>query len=141
MKYLLDTNVISELIARKPEQKVLDWVDNLDPESCYLSVLTIGELAKGIEKLAASRRQEQLRSWLNTELLRRFDGKIVMINTEVMLIWAELIARLEYQGRPIPAIDSLIAASVLFIQGTLVTRNEDDFQHCELMVMNPWKLM
>ncbi len=140
MNYLLDTNLISELIAREPNQKVVDWIDSLDPETVYLSVITIGELRKGIEKLASSRRKDQLTTWLASDLLRRFADKMVAITIDVMLVWGELTRRLERDGKPIAAIDSLIAASVLEGQYTLVTRNEDDFQHTGVPIINPWKL-
>lgn len=139
MNYLLDTNVISELIAREPNQKVVDWIDNLDPETVYLSVITIGEIRKGVEKLASSRRKDSLHRWLTHNLSARFAGKIVDITTEVMLKWGELTGQLERQGTPMPAIDSLIAASVLTRNLTLVTRNEEDFQHTGIATINPWK--
>jgi predicted nucleic acid-binding protein len=140
MNYLLDTNVISELIARAPNQRIIDWIDSLDPEAVYLSVITIGELRKGIEKLTPSRRKDQLTTWLETDLLLRFAEKLVDITIDVMLVWGELTGRLEREGRPIAAIDSLIAASVLEGKYTLVTRNEDDFQHTGVLIVNPWKL-
>ena len=140
MKYLLDTNVISELIARIPNQQIVDWIDGLDPETVYLSVITIGELRKGIEKLAPSRRKDELTLWLETDLLLRFAEKLVDITIDVMLVWGELTGRLEREGKPIAAIDSLIAASVLEGKYTLVTRNEDDFQDTGVPLVNPWKL-
>ena len=140
MNYLLDTNVISELIARAPNQTVVDWVDTLAPETVYLSVITIGELRKGIEKLAPSRRKDALIVWLDHELLPRFVDTLVPITVEVMLVWGELTGRLEREGTPVPAIDSLIAASVLEGKYTLVTRNETDFQFTGVPVVNPWKL-
>jgi tRNA(fMet)-specific endonuclease VapC len=140
MKYLLDTNVISELIARKPNQQIVDWIDSLDPETVYLSVITIGELRKGIEKLAPSRRKDELTLWLETDLLLRFAEKLVDITIDVMLVWGELTGRLERQGKTMAAIDSLIAASVLEGKYTLVTRNEDDFQDTGVPLVNLWKL-
>ncbi len=140
MKYLLDTNVISELIARTPNQQIVDWIDSLDPETVYLSVITIGELRKGIEKLAPSQRKDELTFWLETDLLRRFAEKLVDIRVDVMLVWGELTGQLERKGKPMAAIDSLIAASVLEGKYTLVTRNEDDFQDTGVALVNPWKL-
>ena len=141
MNYLLDTTVISELRARAPNQKVIDWLDSLAPETVYLSVITIGELRKGIEKLAPSRRKEELTLWLETDLLLRFAEHVVDITQAVMLVWGELTGRLEREGKPIPAIDSLIAASVLEGNYTLVTRNEDDFRSTGVSLINPWKLV
>ena len=140
MKYLLDTNVISELIARTPNQQIVDWIDSLDPETLYLSVITIAELRKGIEKLAPSQRKDELTLWLETDLLRRFAEKLVDIRVDVMLVWGELTGQLERKGKPMAAIDSLIAASVLEGKYTLVTRNEDDFQDTGVALVNPWKL-
>jgi len=141
MKYLLDTNVISELIARSPNQSVVDWIDSLDPEAVFLSVITVGELRKGIEKLASSRRKDELTQWLESVLLLRFAEKWVDITIDVMLVWGELTGRLEREGRPIAAMDSLLAASVLEGNYTLVTRNEQDFQHTGVALVNPWKLV
>ena len=140
MNYVLDTNVISELIARSPNQQVIDWLDRPDPDVVYLSVITIGELRKGIEKLVPSRRKDELTIWLEHDLLQRFAGHLIAITTEVMLVWGELTGRLEREGKPIAAIDSLIAASVLAGGYTLVTRNDADFQHAGVPIVNPWKL-
>jgi tRNA(fMet)-specific endonuclease VapC len=140
VSYLLDTNVISELISRKPNQKIIDWIDSLDPEMVYLSVITIGEIRKGIEKLAASQRKDNLASWLETNLLLRFAEKLVDINVDVVLVWGELTGRMERDGTPLAAIDSLIAASALAGNHTLVTRNEDDFRATGVSIVNPWKL-
>jgi toxin FitB len=139
MNYVLDTNVISELIAKQPNPKVIAWLDSLDPTTLYLTVLTIGEIRKGIEKLPASKRKDDLKEWLETDLLLRFQGKILDITTEVMLIWGELTGRLENQGRPLAAIDSLIAAIVLQQNYSLITRNESDFQYSGVKIINPWK--
>jgi tRNA(fMet)-specific endonuclease VapC len=139
MKYLLDTNVISELVAKRPDPRVVQWVDSLDPDSIYLSVITIGELRRGIEKLLDSKRKETLRDWLNDDVLIRFSGRILVIDVPVMLTWGELTGRLERTGKPLPAIDSLIAALALHHNCTLVTRNEDDFKEAGITIVNPWK--
>jgi tRNA(fMet)-specific endonuclease VapC len=139
MRYLLDTNVISELIAKHPNERVIQWLDRLDPTSVYLSVITIGELRKGIEKLSDSRRKDKLRAWLTDELLVRFRDRILVLDVDVMLTWGELVGRLERGGRPLAAIDSLIAALALSHSCSLVTRNESDFQGAGLTVVNPWK--
>jgi toxin FitB len=138
MSYLFDTNVISELIAKQPNQKVVEWIDGLDPNTVYLSVITIGEIRKGIEKLAASQRRTTLTDWLTHDLLVRFDGRIAAITTDVMLIWGELTGRMENAGHPISAIDSLIAAIALLGNYRLVTRNTVDFQHTGVTMINPW---
>jgi len=139
MNYLLDTNVISELISKQPNKKVVEWIDHLDSNTIYLSVITIGELRKGIEKLPPSKRRDTVKEWLEGDLLLRFQGRILEITIEVMLIWGELTGRLEKQGRPITAIDSLIAATALGGNCHLVTRNEHDFQRAGVAIINPWK--
>jgi predicted nucleic acid-binding protein len=139
MKYLFDTCVISELVAKRPNQKVIDWIDQLDPDSVYLSVITIGEIRKGVEKLPDSPRKATLQAWLTDELLVRFNGRILTIDIAVILVWGQLIGRLELKGKKMAAIDSLIAASALHNKCELVTRNEDDFKHAGVKIVNPWK--
>ncbi|MFA4837709.1 MAG: type II toxin-antitoxin system VapC family toxin [Dehalococcoidia bacterium] len=139
MRYLLDTNVISELIAKHPNERVIQWLDQLDPTSIYLSVITVGELCKGIEKLTESSRKDELRNWLTDELLIRFQDRILVLDMDAMLTWGELVGRLERTGRPLAAIDSLIAALALANSCSLVTRNEADFRDTGLNVINPWK--
>jgi tRNA(fMet)-specific endonuclease VapC len=139
MKYLLDTCVISELIAKQPQPNVVEFVDALDPDDVYLSVITIGEITKGIEKLPKSKRKQELLTWLREDLLIRFDGKMLALDAEVLVEWGTLTARLESSGRIIPAMDSLIAATVLAQQATLVTRTEDDFAGTGVEIINPWK--
>jgi tRNA(fMet)-specific endonuclease VapC len=138
MKYLLDTCVISELVAKKPNPKVVNWIDSIDPDSAYLSVITIGEIRKGIEKLPDSRRKTTLHSWLIEELMARFSGKILPIDAEVVLMWGQLIGSLESDGKKMAAIDSLIAATALYNHCSLVTRNEPDFKHTGIAIINPW---
>ncbi len=139
MRYLLDTNVISELAARQPSSLVVRWIDDLESDSVYLSSITIGELSKGIERLPASPRKDKLGAWLKDELLVRFSGRIFSLDADVMLTWGALAASLERAGRQMPAIDSLIAALALHHRCILVTRNESDFAHTPVQVINPWK--
>jgi len=139
MNYLLDTNVISELVAKQPAAQVIRWVDSIDDTQAYLSVITIGEIKKGIEKLADSARQERLRGWLVHNLIARFDQRILTIDVNVMLIWGNLVATLESKGRKLPAMDSLIAATALHSQLTLATRSEADFKATGIPLLNPWR--
>jgi predicted nucleic acid-binding protein len=139
VKYLLDTNVVSELVAKQPNPGVVGWVDSIDPETAYLSVITIGEIRKGVEKLADSRRKNTLRAWLSDDLLVRFDGRILTLDVDTMLTWGSLMAALERAGRPLPAVDSLVAALALHHSCSLVTRNEHDFQGAGIPLINPWR--
>ena len=139
MTYLLDTNVISELVTRQLNPRVIAWIDALDPQEIYLSVITIGELAKGIEKLPASTRKDTLLDWLDSDLLLRFSGRILSVDTATMRTWATLTAQLERVGRPLPVIDSIIAALALQHRFILATRNSADFQDTGVDLVNPWQ--
>jgi tRNA(fMet)-specific endonuclease VapC len=139
MRYLLDTCVISELVARQPDPNVLSWIDSVAEEKLYLSAITIGEKKKGIEKLSGSARRDTLAEWLEGDLLIRFKGKILSIDTDVMLAWGTMVADLEKQGKRMPAIDSLIAAIALEGRMALVTRNVDDFAQAGVAIVNPWQ--
>ena len=138
MKYLLDTCVISELISRQPNQRVVDWIDGVDPAQLYLSVITIGEIQKGIEKLSDSPRKAELREWLQQNLLVRFRSLILPLDLDTMLVWGTATGKLARQGTPLPAIDSLIAALAIRYDLTLVTRNVADFQRTQIRIFNPW---
>jgi tRNA(fMet)-specific endonuclease VapC len=139
MNYLLDTCVISEALTRQPNPKVLEFVDNLDPEEVYLSAITIGELFKGIARLPASRRKNDLQTWFEDELLVRYEGKILALDAQALMTWGRLMARLEADGSIMPALDSLIAAIVLTHDMTLVTRNVSDFENSGVKIANPWE--
>ncbi len=139
MRYLLDTCAISELIAKRPNPDVVQWIDSLDDGQVYLSVITLGEIKRGIEKLPDSVRKDQLNDWLNDNLIIRFKGRILAIDTPVMLTWGALTAQLERQGRTLPAVDSMIASIALHGGYHLVTRNERDFAGTGVDVINPWK--
>ena len=139
MNYLLDTCVISELVAKRPNPQVIAWINRTEETHLYLSVITIGEIRKGIEKLAQSGRRTALEEWLRDQLVVRFGGRIVPVGLEVMLRWGELTGALESAGHPMSALDSLIAATTLQGNFKLVTRNQEDFKYTRVALFNPWK--
>ncbi len=139
MSYLLDTCVISELVSARPAPVVLEWMNSVEATRLFLSVLTIGEIKRGIVRLPASKRRSALESWLEQDLSLRFHGRILSLDVSVMLTWGQLVAELERKGRPLPAIDSLIAATALHYQFQLVTRNEKDFANTGVNILNPWR--
>ena len=139
MNYILDTNVISELVAVQPNPNLVLWVENVPPEQVYLSVITIGELVKGIKKLPDSKRKEALVAWLHSDLLVRFQDHLLPLDASVLIIWGHLVANLEASGHPMPAMDSLLAATTAEGEFTLVTRNVDAFIHAGINLLNPWK--
>jgi len=135
VSYLLDTNVLSEVRRRDPVPKVVRWLGDRPASTLYLSVLTIGELRKGIESVADGDRKLRLLDWLEVELSSYFAGRILPIDAAVADRWGRLLAQ---AGRPLPAIDSLLAATALVHGLTLVTRNLRDFQHAGLQTFDPW---
>jgi tRNA(fMet)-specific endonuclease VapC len=139
MKWLLDTCVISELVSKQPNKRVVRWIDSIDADRLYLSVITIGEIRKGIEKLPESKRRQSLQAWLTEDLFTRFSGRIVALDSDILLAWGILTGRLENEGKKMSAIDSLIAATVLHGDFILVTRNENDFIHTNAKIFNPWQ--
>lgn len=139
MNYLLDTCVISEFTKRQPDRSVVQWLADCDELSIYLSVLSIGEIQKGIQRLPDSPRKTDLTEWLETGLIRRFQGRLLILDTDVMLAWGSLVARLESAGQKMPAIDSLIAATALHYGLILATRNLSDFEPSGVKTFNPWQ--
>jgi predicted nucleic acid-binding protein len=139
MKYILDTNVIAELVAARPNPKVVNWIQSIDSNQVFLSVIAIGELKKGIEKFPDSDRKARLDHWLNDDLLVRFENQLLSIDQETMLIWGTLVARVESMGLPISAIDSLLAATALQWHYSLVTRNTAHFEGTGIALLNPWE--
>lgn len=135
MSYLLDTNVVSEVVRRKPQPHVVAWLEQVPDEALHLSVLSLGEIRKGVEWLSGGRRKEQLRLWLEQDLMQWFGDRLLPVSAAVADRWGRLLAELE---RPTPAVDSLLAATALHHELRLVTRNDKDFQFPGLEVVNPW---
>lgn len=140
MRYLLDTNIVSELISKQPNTKVLQFIASLSENDVLLSVVTIGEIKSGIEKLEDSKRKEVLSLWLNDDLLNRFNGRLLTIDLDIMLVWGELIQKNKKTGNTLPIIDSFIAATCISKNLTLITRNESDFNTLDLNIINPFSL-
>lgn len=139
MNYLLDTCVISELVKPAADDKVTDWISSLPEETIHLNVITVGEIQKGIAKLPASAKKDQLQSWLDNDLILRFENRIVPIDQKVARMWGKILAQAEKKGRQIPAIDGLIAATGFVYDMTVVTRNVSDMQVDGLSLFNPWE--
>jgi predicted nucleic acid-binding protein len=137
--FLLDTNCISELVRPRPEQRVLDWMDAADESLLYLSVLTMGEIRKGLAELAQSKRRTQIETWLELDLRARFAGRILPIDGPVADRWGQLAGDVKRQGKTLAVIDGLLAASALQHNLTVVSRNTSDFVHTRVSVLNPWE--
>jgi toxin FitB len=138
MKYLLDTCVISEFTRQKPDANVVRWMDSVNEDDLCLSVITVGEIQRGIEKLPESHRKTDLITWLNDQMLTRFENRILSVDLSAMRIWGTLTARMESAGKPMGVMDSLIAACALSQNLILVTRNIKEFSGTNLQLINPW---
>ena len=137
MKYLLDTNVISEI--RKPDcsQNVKSFVEAVQWDDLYLSAITIGELGFGIEKLPHGKKKHDLSIWLYTELLQWFERRIITLDTEILIEWGKIRAR---TNRTLPVVDSLIASCAIVHHMFIVTRNTKDFDDIDgINLLNPWE--
>lgn len=136
MSYLIDTNVLSELRRKQPDRQVVAWLQARPPQSMFLSVLTLGEIRKGIEKVADLGRQQALLDWLEVELPNYFLGRLLNIDAHTADRWGRLMAS---AGRPLPAVDGLLAATALQHDLTLVTRNIKDFAGLQVKLISPWE--
>ena len=141
MNYLLDTCVISELVKTMPDLRVEKWIRSQDEENLFLSVITIGEIQKGISKLPKDRRKKpKLQNWLTNELRERFRDRILEITLETALVWGQILGTCEKNGVTLPAIDSLIASQGIFHKMTIVTRNISDMEPSGVSLFNPWSI-
>jgi predicted nucleic acid-binding protein len=137
--FLLDTNCISELVRPKPEPRVVEWMGAADETMFYLSVLTIGEIRKGLAGLSQGRRRTHLEAWLEVELQARFAGRIVPIDAAIADRWGLIAAEGKRRGKPLAAIDGLLAATAIHHNLTVVSRNASDFESAQVQVLNPWQ--
>ena len=139
MNYLLDTCVISELTKKVTNTKVVTWISSIEETNLYISVLTIGEIHKGIEKLPKSKKNEKLHKWVNCDLKERFKNRIIDFDIQTATVWAKAQAHSELLGKAMPAIDGLIAATGISYDLTVVTRNTKDMEISGVTLLNPWE--
>lgn len=136
--FLLDTNVISELIKTKPNPGVVQWIEPTDETLLYLSVLTLGEIRKGITSLTDAKRRIRLEAWLDRDLVLRFSGRILPIDRAVADRWGQLAGSASARRSPIPVIDGLLAATALHYDLTLVTRGTKLLEAAGAALFDPW---
>lgn len=137
--FLLDTNVISEVVKPKPHPGVTRWIATADESLLYLSVVTVGEIRKGISSCPDGARRAQLKAWLNT-LVSRFEGRILPIDLAVADRWGQLTGDRKLRGQTLPVIDGILAATALHHDLTFVTRNVKDVQGTSVDTLDPWSL-
>jgi predicted nucleic acid-binding protein len=138
VSFLLDTNLVSEWTKPRPNTGVAVWLAEQDEDRVYLSVVTIAELRHGIERLAAGRRRSRLDEWLRDELPQRFEARVLPVSENIADVCGRVVARREALGRPIQAMDALLAATAAVHELTLVTRNVADFEAAVKSIVNPW---
>jgi toxin FitB len=139
VSFLLDTNVVSEWVKPRPDPHVVAWLADVDEDRVFMSVVTLGELRHGIERLPAGRRRARLDRWLREELPLRFEGRVLAVDAAVTNAWGTIVAQRERAGRPIGTIDALVAATAEVHDLTLVTRNASDFKSSVKTIYNPWR--
>jgi predicted nucleic acid-binding protein len=137
--FLLDTNCISELVRVKPEPRVLEWMEAADEGLLYLSVLTLGEIRKGLAGLPQSKQRTHLEAWLEVELQARFSRRILPVDAAVADRWGVLAADAKRKGKALSTIDALLAATALHYNLTVVSRNVSDFANTQVPFLNPWE--
>jgi toxin FitB len=136
--FLLDTNVLSELTRPKSEPQVENWLNTADDERLFLSVISLGEIFKGLTILPESKRRQYLRQWVEQTMRPWFDGRMLPVSERIAERWGILAGECQLKGRGVSVADGLIAATALEHDLTLVTRNVRDFAHLGIDILNPW---
>jgi predicted nucleic acid-binding protein len=137
--FLLDTNVISELLRPKPQVKVAEWVEATNEELIFLSVLTIGEIRKGINLHPDAGKRARLEAWLASEVRARFADRILPVDDAVAERWGLLTAKARIErNHKLPVVNGLLAATAQHHDLILVTRNVDDVAPTGVQLFNPW---
>ena len=139
--FLLDTNCVSELVRIKPEPRVLEWMEAAEETLLHLSVLTLGEIRKGLAAIPQGKRRTRLEAWLEVDLRSRFSGRILPVDAAVADRWGLLAAQARRKGATLPIIDGLLAATALHHNLTMVSRNVCDFAAAQVPVLNPWEAL
>jgi toxin FitB len=136
--FLLDTNIPSEMTRPRPQPSVSEWLDAADDDQLYLSVVSLGEILKGVTVLPESNRRRQLQQWLDETLRPWFQGRILSVNEAIAERWGTLAGECQLRGRPLKVVDGFIAATALEHDLTIVTRNVKDFAGLGVVLLNPW---
>ena len=137
--FLLDTNCVSELVRIRPEPRVVEWMEAADEDLLYLSVLTLGEIRKGLAGISRGKRRTHLEAWLEVDLQARFSGRILPIDWPVANRWGLIAAHARSKGLSLPIVDGLLAATAVHYNLTVVSRNISDFRRAHVPVFSPWE--
>ena len=137
MNFLLDTNAVSEWVKPRPNPGLIRWMESVDEDRVFLSVISLAELRYGVERMPAGARRSRLEQWLRDELPLRFERRILPVDNDIAEAWGRTVSRSEAQGRPMGAMDAFLSATAEVHRLTLVTRNVSDFVTLKAIV-NPW---
>ena len=138
MRLLLDTNVLSEVTRPAPDARVLDWLDRLDEDRSFISVISIAEIRRGVALMDEGRKRDALAEWLARDLPQRFEQRVLPVDEPVALAWGDLMGLAKRRGRGLSSMDGLIAATAIARELTLATRNTKDFEGFGLELLDPW---
>jgi predicted nucleic acid-binding protein len=138
VKFLLDTNVISESVRPRPDRSVIEWLAAVGEDDVCISVITICEIRFGIERMLSGARRKRIEDWFTTDLPIRFDQRILPINAETADACGKIMNRGRAAGRQIEPMDAFIAATAQIADLTLVTRDVSDFEFLGLPIISPW---
>jgi predicted nucleic acid-binding protein len=138
VRLLLDTNVLSEVTKPRPEGRVLKWLDGLDEDRAFISVVSIAEIRRGVALMDTGRKRDALAEWLARDLPQRFEHRVIPVEEPVALAWGDLMGLAKRSGRGLASMDGLIAATAFAYDLTLATRNTKDFEGFGIDIIDPW---
>jgi predicted nucleic acid-binding protein len=141
LSYLLDTDVVSEWAKPRPDQRIVAWLEAVDEDEVFMSVISFAELRRGVEVLPQGQRRKDLAIWINQDLPDRFDGRVLDVDRRVADAWGRVMARGQRSGRTMTAMDAFFAATAESYALTLVTRNVRDFESLGVPILDPWDAM
>jgi len=139
VSYLLDTNVVSEWVKPRPDPHLGMWLDEVNDEQVFLSVVSLAEIRRGIELMAVGTRRDRLAGWLSNELPERFERRVLSIDAAIADAWGVIMARARRDGIGLDTMDAFLAATADVYGMTLVTRNTSDFVRLGVVLLNPWQ--
>ncbi len=139
MSFLLDTNVVSEWVRPRPDEHVVAWLEAVDEEEVFMSVVSFAELRRGVDLLPPGRRRDRLDEWIEEDLATRFHGRIIEVDRPIADAWGRMMVRVQRAGRALGAMDAFFAATAESHELTLVTRNTRDFTGLHVALHNPWE--
>ncbi|MGO7226457.1 type II toxin-antitoxin system VapC family toxin [Rhizobium ruizarguesonis] len=138
MRLLLDTNVLSEVIRPRPDAHVLQWLDDLDEDRSFISVVSIAEIRRGVALMESGRKRDALAEWLAQDLPQRFEQRVIPVDQAVAITWGDLMGLAKRSGRGLSSMGGLIAATAIAHDLTLATRNIKDFESLGIELVDPW---